>query len=139
MGKVVYDPTKVNINIGGVDIEGWADGDICTAEYDEDEVEVHSGTGGEYRFIINKVKKGVFNVRVADYGVANAAMTIIRNAGVPVPITVTDKSSNGDLFFTPEAMVGKMPVFAKGNEAKMNEWPFKFGKADIVLSGAAEA
>lgn len=139
MAKKVYDPTKVSINIGGVTITGWADGEICSAEYDEDEVSVHQGTGGEFRFIKSKISKGVFTVRTADYSTANAVMTAIRAAGVPVPVIVTDKSSLGDLFNTASAMIQKMPKLTKSNEAVMYDWPMVFGKADIVLTGAPEA
>jgi hypothetical protein len=139
MAKVVFDPTKVNVNIGGVDITGWADGEICSAEYDEDEVTVHQGTGGEFRFILSLITKGVFTVRTADYSLVNAVMTAIRAAKLPVPVIVTDKSSAGDLFNTASAMIQKMPKFIKSNEANMHDWPMVFGKANIVLAGAPEA
>jgi hypothetical protein len=139
MAKVVYDPTKVDINIGGVTITGWADGDICTFEYETDHVSKHIGTGGEGQFIKIPDRSGTFTARVAAYSLANGAMTLIRDAGVPVPITVTDKTSLADTFFTAAAMVQKTPNFGKGAEVTINEWPFIVVSATVVLSGTLEA
>lgn len=138
MTKQFYDPTKVSVSVNKVGITGFADGDIFTAEFTTNKVSKHIGTGGEGRFILSKDVSGTCTIRLADYSNANAGLSVIDKAGVPVAITVTDKTSNGDLFFTEAAMVQKVPNFQKGNEAKMNEWVFEFIRADIVHSGAAD-
>jgi hypothetical protein len=138
MTKVAYDPTKVSVSINLVGVTGFGDGDICSAEFNTDRVSTHIGTGGEGRFIISKDASGEFMVRLSDYSSANAAMSILDTVGVPVAITVTDKTSNADVFFTEAAMIKKVPNFVKGAEAKVNEWIFKFIRATVVHSGAAE-
>ena len=138
MAKTVYDPTKVSVSINGVAITGWADGDMVTAEYEVNSISKHIGTGGEGRFIRSLDVSGQCTIRVSDYSNANAALSLINRVGVPVAITVTDKTSNGDLFFTEGAMVQKVPALAKGAEAKMNEWVFEFLRGDIVHAGAAD-
>jgi hypothetical protein len=138
MPKVVYDPTKVSVSVNSVGITGFSDGDMFMAELTTDKITGHIGTGGEGRFIESKDRSGTCTIRLADYNNANAALTAIDTAGVPVAITVTDKTSNADLFFTEAAMVQKTPNFEKGAEAKTVEWVFQFLRASIIHSGAAE-
>lgn len=138
MTKVVYDPLKVSISVNGVPITGWADGDVFTADFATNKTSTHIGTGGEGRFLISKDASGICTIRIADYSLANAGLSVIDSVGVPVAITCTDKSSVGDLFFTEAAMVQKVPPLEKGNEAKMKEWVFEFIRANIVHTGAAE-
>ena len=111
---------------------------MCSAILATDSVTIHIGTGGEGRFIISKDGSGEFMVRLADYSNANLAMSIINTVGIPVIISVTDKTTVGDTFFTEAAMVTKVPDFVKGAEAKINEWKFKFIRATISHTGAAE-
>jgi hypothetical protein len=136
--KQIYDPIKVSISINGVPITGWADGDIFMADFATNKTSTHIGTGGEGRFIVSKDASGTCTIRVSDYSLANAGLTVIDTVGVPVAITCTDKSSAGDVFFTEAAMVQKVPEFSKGNEAKMREWVFEFIRANIVHVGAAD-
>ncbi|MCK4960788.1 MAG: hypothetical protein KAT00_15350 [Planctomycetes bacterium] len=138
MTKVIYDPIKVSISVNGVPVTGWADGDIFTADYEVNKVDKHVGTGGEGRFIVSKDVSGTATIRVADYSDANASLSLIDTVGVPVALTCTDKSSNGDLFFTEAAMVQKVPPLGKGNEAKINEWVFVFIRGTIVHAGVAD-
>ncbi len=138
MGKKTYDPNKVNVSVNLVPITGWADGDMIVVEYDTDHNTKHIGTGGEGRFIKSHDLSGVCNIRLADYANSNAALTLVREVDVEVPIAITDKTSNADLFITTAAKLQKTPGFMKGNEAKMNEWPFIFIKGTMIHSGAGE-
>lgn len=138
MAKKTYDPLKVTVTINGVPLNGWADGDMVMVEYDADQTTKHIGTGGEGRFVKSNDVSGVCTFRLADYSDSNAVLTLIRNVDIEVPITITDKTSNADLFFTTGAKLQKTPAFGKGNEAKMNEWPFIFLKGTIDHTGAAD-
>jgi hypothetical protein len=138
MPKVVYDPTKVNVSVNGVPITGFADGDMFIASFKTNSVTTHVGTGGEYRFTVSKDKSCLATIRVSDYSDANAPLSLIDTVGVPVALTCTDKTSNGDLFFTEGAMVQKVPDLLKGAESKMNEWVFEVGRGSIVHAGAKD-
>ncbi len=133
-----YDPTKVSVTVNLVPITGFADGDMIMVEYETDENSKHVGTGGEGRFLESKDRSGVCTIRLADYSASNAALQLVRDLNVEVPITITDKTSNADLFFTAGAKCQKVPNFGKGQEAQMNEWPFIFIKGTIVHTGAAD-
>jgi len=138
MVKQVYDPTKVSISVNGAGITGFADGDMFSSEFRTNKISTHVGTGGEGRFIKSLDASGTCMIRVSDYSDANVGLQVIDTVGVPIALTVTDKTSNGDLFFTEAAMVQKVPNLLKGNEAKMNEWVFEFIRADIVHAGAKD-
>lgn len=134
-----YDPTKVSVVIGvgvGATIRGFADGSMVSAEYTEDENMIHIGTDGYGCHIPSANKSGEVTVRLAAYSPSNAFLTALHLSGVPFPITVTDKSSNADLFFADSCKVKKRPPFEKSNEATMNEWVFNFIRGEIVHSGA---
>ncbi len=137
--KQVFDPTKVPVIIGGVPIKGWADGDMCIAEYDAVQTTKHVGTGGEGRLVDSKDRSGKFTARVADYAAVNLALSAIDAANLPVPIIVNDKTSVADLFFTSAAKLEKTPALKKGAEPAMNEWVFIFVSGKINHSGANDA
>lgn len=138
MATKSYDPTKNIVTINQVPITGWSDGDMITVTFNNDFTDTHVGTGGEGRFIDRKDRSGVCTMRLADYSPANAALQLIFELNVEVAISIVDKTSNGDSFFTPGAKIGKIPDLVKGAEAKTNEWPWKFHKGKITHAGAAE-
>ena len=134
-----YDPTKVSVVIGagvGATIRGFADGSMISADYDNDENMKHIGTDGQGRHIESADKSGTITIRLADYSPSNATLTALHLSKVPFPITVTDKTSNADLFFADSCKVKKRPPLEKSNEAIMNEWVFNFIRAEIIHSGA---
>jgi hypothetical protein len=137
--KALYNPLKVSVIIGGVPVSGWADGDMVIAAYDADHTTKHVGNGGEGRLIETNDRSGTLTVRLSDYSQVNGAMSVIDQAGLPVPIIVTDKTSVGDLFTTSAAKLQKTPDLRKSNEAVMNEWVFVFIKGTIIHSGAKDA
>lgn len=138
MARKTYDPNKVSVTVNLVPISGFADGEMIVVEYETDENSKHIGTGGEGRFIKSHDRSGTINIRLADYSTSNAALQLVRDLDVEVPITVTDKTSNADLFFTSGAKCQKLPNFVKGAKAQMNEWPFLFIKGIITHTGASE-
>lgn len=133
-----YDPTKVSIIFGGVPLRGFADGDMVTIEYTNDNRSVHVGTQGEGRHVKSNDLSGIATVRLADYSPSNDALMLIHRADTPLPFIVADKSTNAGLFFAASAMVQKVPNMVKSNEASMNEWVIQFVKGEINHSGAKD-
>lgn len=138
-----FDPTKNITTIATIPITGWADGDMITVTYNTNSTSTHVGTGGESRFIKSKDFSGTVTIRVADYSPINKVLDNIEKAGLAVPISTVDMTTvspgnPGDSFFTAAAMLQKMPDLVKGNEAKMNEWIYGFGKGIMTRSGAAD-
>jgi len=135
---VQYDPTKVSVVMGGVPLRGFADGDMVSIEYTNDQRSVHVGTQGEGRHIKSNDLSGTATVRLADYSPSNDALMLIHRADTPLPLVVTDKSTNAGLFFAASAMVQRVPNMVKGSEASMNEWVLEFVKGEINHSGAKD-
>ncbi len=138
MAQKSFDPTKCITTINQVPITGWSDGDMINVTFNTDFTDTHVGTGGEGRFIDKKDRSGVITMRLSDYSPANAALQVIQELNIEVAISVVDKTSAGDSFFTVGAKIGKPPDLVKGAEAKTNEWPWKFHKGKITHGGAAE-
>jgi len=135
--KKTYDPTKVVVIVGTVPIRGFADGDMVTVEFTNDHKSVHEGTDGEYRFVSNPSKVSTVTIRVSDYSIVNAALTLIRDADVAVPITIKDKNSVGDLVFVEAAVLQKTPNYVKSTAPSMLDWAFIAGGTRVVFTGAA--
>ena len=139
MGYLRVDPTKVSVNLGGVPLRGFADGDMIVIDYDDDWVDVHSGTQGEYAFVLKPGRKGTITIRLAAYSAANAPLTVFSKApATALPFFTGDKSSTADFFTTPAAMLSKMPTYTKSGDAVMNEWVYKFGSGEMAHTGAKE-
>jgi hypothetical protein len=138
MAFLQYDPTKVTVTVGPVAMGGWADGEMITVEYSTDERSKHIGTGGEGRHIRSADKSGTIMIRLADYSPSNAVLQTVNAVDEPVPITVTDKTSNADLFFAESCALVKVPNMVKGAEASINEWTFQFISGTIAHTGAQE-
>lgn len=133
-----YDPTKVSVVMGGIPLRGFADGDMITIEYTNDQRSVHVGTQGEGRHVKSNDLSGAATVRLADYSPSNDALMLIHRGDIPLPLVVTDKTTNAGLFFAASAMVQKVPAMVKSNEASMNEWVLEFVKGEINHSGAKD-
>ncbi len=133
-----FDPNKCIVTINLVPITGWSDGDMINVSFNTDKTNTHVGTGGEGRFIDMKDRSGVCTMRLSDYSPANAVLQLISDINVEVAISIVDKTSAGDTFFTSGAKIGKDPDLVKGAETKTNEWPWKFHKGKITHGGAAE-
>jgi hypothetical protein len=138
-----FDPTKCITTVATVPVSGWADGDMIVVSYTTNATSTHVGTGGEYRFIDSKDLSGTITIRLADYSPLNTVFDNIVKSGLQVPISVVDKTTQapgipGDTFFTPAAKNQKIPDMMKGNEAKMNEWIWEFGKGVMTRAGSAE-
>ena len=131
-----YDPTKVSVLIGASAARAFADGEMVTVEFSTDKRTKHIGTDGEGRHIKSADKSGTVTVRLASYSPTNLAILALDALDGPFPITLTDKSSNADLFFAASCTLSKIPNMVKGAEESVNEYIFNFIKGEIVHSGA---
>lgn len=133
-----YDPTKVSVSVGAVLARAFADGEMVTVEFAEDKRTKHIGTDGQGRHILNMDRSGTVTLRLASYSPTNAEIIALDLLDQPFPITVTDKSSNADLFFADSCTLTKVPNLVKGAEESPNEYVFQFINGTIVHSGAEE-
>jgi hypothetical protein len=138
MAFLQYDPLKVTVTVSGIPMTGWADGEMITVEDAVDKRSKHIGTGGEGRHIKSADKSGTITIRLSDYSPSNAALNTIDEVDEPVPITVTDKTSNADLFFADSCALVKLPNMVKGAETSINEWAFQYITRTLAHTGAKE-
>lgn len=138
MSYAQYSPKEVSIVIGTVPARGFADGEMVTVEYEEDDRSLAIGTDGEGRHIKNLHRGGTVTIRLFAFSPTNALITALDAIDVPFPITVVDKKSNGDLFFASSCALRKTPNLVKGKEESVNEFIFQFTKGKITHAGAKE-
>jgi hypothetical protein len=139
MAFLQYDPTKVTVTVGGAPMSAFADGEMVTVEFTNDFRTKHIGTDGQGRHVKTADRSGTVTIRLSDYSPSNGVLTLVDLADVPVPITVTDKTSDADLFFAESCTLVKMPNMVKGKEAGENEWSFQFIRGTLAHTGAGEA
>lgn len=134
-----YDPRKVTVTAGlaasASVIRGFADGSMIEAEYTEDHTSIYKGSDGNARFVLIAARDGEIMIRLSQGSPSNAVLQGFADAKVPIPITVTDKTSNADLFFAAQCMVRKVPKLTKGKEEGENEWAFLFLNGQIKHAG----
>lgn len=131
-----YDPNKVTCILGVIPARGFADGEMITVEFAEDEDTTYIGTDGDGRHVKGKNRSGTVTVRLHDYSETNPLLSILKEVGEPFPIAIVDKSTNADLFFASSCQVKKTPNLVKGKEGQVNEWVFNFISGKIIHSGA---
>ena len=131
-----FDPKKVSVSIGGVPCRAFADGTMVTVSYLVDKRSVHVGADGNGRIIKTADESCTLTVRLASYSPTNAALIALDKLDEPVPIAVTDTSSNADLFFAEACSLQKIPDMVKGTEETPLEWTYLCVRGEIVHSGA---
>ena len=130
-----YDPSKVSCTVGVDIMKGFGDGAMIEVEYEEDHYSKHIGVDGNGRHVRNLNRSGTITITLADYSPSNLLLSIIRDVNKALPITLTDKSSKGDLFIASSCMLVKTPALVKGKEAGDNVWVFQFIKGKVFLGG----
>jgi len=131
-----YDPKKVSVTVGATPMRAFADGSMIVAEYTTDKRSVHVGTDGNGRHIKSADESGSITIRLASYSPSNAALLALDALDEPYPITVTDNSSNADLFFAESCALRKVPNMEKSNVEVPTEWIFNFTRGEIAHTGA---
>jgi hypothetical protein len=111
---------------------------MVTVEYTNDQRSQHVGTQGEGRHVKSNDLSGTATVRLSDYSPSNDALMLIHRADTPLPLVITDKTTNAGLFFAASTVVNRVPNMVKSNEASMNEWILGFIKGEINHSGSKE-
>lgn len=136
-----YDPKKVNVTfvhpvLGPHTVRAFGDGTMVQVSYNADFGTVFVGTQGEGRHVESADRSGQATVSIADNSPSNGFFSNAVKSKTPMALTVTDKSSNADLFYAGSVMIGTLPDMTKANENTVNEWVWNFTKGEMNRSGA---
>lgn len=122
----VYNPEKVSFAWGPVPAVGFQKGEMINFEFDNDEWTGYEGTRGEGGMVKSPSKVGKCTVTLQADSPTNAAWSALYDAGVPLPITVADRSGTSGVAFAREAVPAKKPGMIRADTKPVVVWQFNF-------------
>ena len=134
-----YDPKSVIITVGGVPMQGFADGTFVTVNRLNDSYSRHAGADGEVARAKSNDRRGEMTLTLAQTSLSNDILSGIlvldekRNRGV-VPIAVKDLSGT-TTFFSGTGWIRKPPDSPFGKEIDNREWVFDLAEVDVFIGG----
>jgi len=138
MADAQYDPSKVVITVGGFVMKKFAADSMVTVSYGEDKNTKHIGVDGYGRWTSGKNDSGQVTLTLSSYSSSNQVLTTLMKADQPVPISIIDKSSDGESFFADSCKVETRPDLEKAREETEKTWVFGFIKGEAIYAGAKE-
>lgn len=139
MSFATYDVSQVAVIVGGVPLEGFADGTRVTIEFDEQQFTKVTGSDGLTTRSKSNNYSGTIAVVLQQSSRANDVLSALwaadrsRNAGV-VPVLVKDGSGR-TLWAAEHAWVQQMPTQEFGKESGDREWTLDTDKLTGLAGG----
>jgi len=131
-----FDPLKCSVIVGTHKARAFSDDQMVMAEFTSDWGDIFMSTDGEGRHVESADRSGTVTISLATNSPSNAVFMALIALNEPVPITITDKSSNADLFFAGSCKIKTFPPMDKKKGNAVNEYVWKFPKGTIFHSGA---
>ncbi len=134
-----YDPGQVVLTVGGVPINGFADGTFISVERSEDSFTKTSGADGIVSRARSRDKSGEITITLAQTSPSNDVLTALNatdettGAGV-VPVQCKDLSGR-TVLFTAFAWIRKPPAVEFGKEISDREWVMDCADLDMNVAG----
>lgn len=141
MSVKTYDPAQVILNIGGVQMSGFADGTFITFERDEDAFTKHTGADGEVARAKSNNKSGSLTLTLAQTSSSNDVLSAfaiadeLNNSGV-VPALMKDLNGN-TIAAAASAWIRKQPNSEFAKEISNREWIIDLARVDYTVGGNA--
>ena len=139
MAATTYDPTKLNVIVGGVIVSGFSDGDFITAKRDEDLYMKRVGADGHVARARNGNKSGTIEIKllqsspaVNELAALLALDNFLHDGDKLVAITIASPGDGAELVATSSAWLKTPPEMIFGKE--VGERVFVFDCADLKLS-----
>ena len=128
MGLKTWDPSQLNVIVGGSIINSW---NTVSIDLDEDEQFQSVGTSGEVTRSINASKMGTVTLTVPQSSADNATLSAIAVAKSIVSFSTIDKSGNS-VHVMAQAFMSKRAPSEYTKESGEREWILK-GNLDVHL------
>lgn len=140
-----FNPQKVGLVFGlpnapGAShrVRGYGADTMIEIAFDSDFGSVIKGADGENRHVDMLDRSGTITVNLGQHSQSNAVFTAIVAANVPVPVSLIDKSSAGDLFVAGSVKIRTHPGMTKGATPGEVTWVWQFTRGQVTLAGAFE-
>lgn len=134
-----YDPSQLQIIVGGFQISGFADGSFVTVARNADAFALYMGTDGEGTRAKSNNKSGRITFTLAQSSDSNAILSGIAaadelaNSGV-IPVLVKD-GSGISLYAAETAWIVKYPDSEFGREVGTREWILETDSLAVFVGG----
>lgn len=129
-----YDFKQVATIVGGVQIQGFADGTGVAVERDEDDVTMTVGNDGEGTFSEQNNKAGKVTITLMKSSASNAYLSGLMLAKSVVPVLVKD-NSGADLHLGEQCRIQKPPAVEYARDVQSVEWVFITDNLQMFLGG----
>jgi len=134
-----YDPKEVVVTIGGVPMQGFADGTFVTINRISDAFTSVAGADGEIARAKSNDKRGELTLTLMQTSLSNDVLSGIAvidentNGGV-VPVIVKDLSGT-TTYFSGTGWIRKVPDSEFGKEISNREWVLELADMDVFVGG----
>ena len=135
-----YNSARVLVLVGGVPLQGFAEGTFVNIAPQADRVTSKSGADGEVSRSISSDKRHTITVTLQQTSPSNDVLSgmaladELSGGGFPVPFLVQDLSGR-TLFATDVAWVSRAPNITFGVESGDREWAFETGRPSVFIVG----
>ncbi|SRR6266567_1232 len=138
----IYDPDEYTLYVGGIIIDGFADGEFFTVEMMSDAFQSVVGTDGEVARSKSNDRRAKLTFKLMQTSSANEALSTLHNndlnapngAGV-VTVSVVDNFGTTKVQGN-QGWITKFPDASLDRTAKSREWVVEIGNCTRVEGGA---
>jgi len=134
-----YDPKQVAVIVGGVPLQGFADGDMVSIEFSEDSWEHLAGADGEEMRVRKNDSRAEMTVTLLQSSESNtwlASLQLADEASNSAAFPVLFKDNNGKTLLASEsAWIKKTPTITRGKGPQSVEWVLALSQARGFVGG----
>lgn len=141
-GIKTYDPSNVQVILGGVPMTGFADGTFVNISFDEDQYTKTVGADGEVSRSKSNNNTATVALTLKQTSSSNDALSALymadrlNNAGA-VPFMVKEIGTGRTLCFAQAAWVQKLPDVGYSKDVEDRAWTLATGQMEIFVGGNA--
>lgn len=135
-----YNSARVLVLVGGVPLQGFAEGTFVEIAPQADRVSSKAGADGEVARSIVPDKRHMITITLQQTSPSNdvlsgmAAADELSGGGLPVPVLVQDLSGR-TVFATDVGWISKAPSLSFGAESGEREWTIETGRPSVFIVG----
>lgn len=139
-GIKTYDPSNVQVIMGGVPVTGFADGTFINISFDEDQYTKTVGADGEVSRSKSNNNTATVALTLKQTSSSNDALSALYQAdrlnnGGAVPFMVKEIGTGRTLCFTQACWVQKLPDVGYSKDVEDRAWTLATGQMEIFVGG----
>lgn len=136
-----YDPDQVVITVGGVPIQGYADGEFITVEQVSNAFDDVAGTDGEVARSKSNDRRATATIKLLQTSESNLYLSGLHNVDLAAPngagvvsFQMVDKQGQ-TIIHADQAWIVKFPDNSMDRTAKSREWQIRIAHVNRIEGG----